>query len=557
MRRTTCLVAATFLLLASCAPPTPDYDVLIKNGRIVDGTGNSWYQADIGIRGDRIETIGRLTGHTGALTIDAKGKAVSPGFIDMLGWSGMNLLVDGRAVSKVSQGITTEVIGEGVSVAPVNEKVMEERQAFHARHGLNETWTDFNGYFALLESRGTSINVASFVGATQVRICVVGYDNRAPSDQELETMKQLVRTSMEQGALGVSTSLIYAPATYSTTQELIELTKVAAEFGGMYISHIRDEGDEGKQVEAIYEAADIAKAAGCPVEIWHLKVAGRRNWGNMIDIVRVIGQLRTEGLDITADVYPYIASSNDLDASLPSWAHDGGREKLLARLADPADRKRMKEDMKKMYGGSGIPFEDIMISNVGKTELKSLEGRRLMSVATEWKKDPYDALFDLLLQDSSRTGKITFSMSEQDLRMAMGQPWTSFCTDASLKALDGPFSEGMPHPRAYGSMTRVLGRYVREERILTLEDAVRKMTSQPAQRVGLRDRGLLKPGFFADIVVFDPDSVTDLATFEQPHQYSRGVEHVLVNGKSVWNGTEWGGNYSGRALRGPGWSLKK
>jgi N-acyl-D-aspartate/D-glutamate deacylase len=306
-------------------------------------------------------------------------------------------------------------------------------------------------------------------------------------------------------------------------------------------------------VEAIYEAADIAKAAGCPVEIWHLKVAGRRNWGNMVDIVRLISRLRSDGIDITADVYPYIASSNDLDASLPAWAHDGGREKLMARLADPAERKKMKADMRKMNGGSGIPFEDIMISNVAQDELKGLEGRRLMSIATEWKKDPYDALFDLLLKDSSRTGRITFSMSEEDLRMAMGQPWTSFCTDASLNALDGPFSTAKPHPRAYGSMARVLGRYVREERILTLEDAIRKMTSQPAQRVGLRDRGLLKPGFFADVVVFNPDSVTDKATFEDPHQVSRGIDHVFVNGKSVWEKGKWGGNYPGKALRGPGW----
>lgn len=557
MTKASLLLVATLALVASCAPPAGDYDVLIVNGRIVDGTGNSWYKADIGIRGDRIEAIGKLTGKTGTVTIDATDKVVSPGFIDMLGWSGMAILVDGRAPSKVSQGITTEVIGEGVSVAPVNEKVMQERRAFHERHGLGDVWADFNGYFELLEQRGSAINVASFVGATQIRICVIGYDDRAPSDEEMARMKQLVREAMEQGALGVSTSLIYAPATYSTTQELIELTKVASEYGGMYISHIRDEGDDGKQVEAIYEAADIAKAARCPVEIWHLKVAGRRNWGNMVDIVRIIRQLRDDGLDMTADVYPYIASSNDLDASLPAWAHDGGREKTLARLANPDDRKRMKADMRAMYAGAGIPFQDIMISNVGRDELKPLEGRRLMSIATEWKKDPYDALFDLLLQDSLRTGKITFSMSEEDLRMAMAQSWTSFCTDASLKALDGPFADGKPHPRAYGSMTRVLGRYVREEKILTLEDAVRKMTSQPAQRVGLRDRGLLKPGFFADVVVFDPDSVIDMATFEQPHQYSRGVEHVLVNGRTVWANGAFGGNYPGRALRGPGWSGKK
>jgi dihydroorotase/N-acyl-D-amino-acid deacylase len=557
MRKHHVVLAAALTLLASCAPPAGDFDVLILNGRIVDGTGNSWYKADIGIRGDRIEAIGKLDDRTGTLTIDAKGKVVAPGFIDMLGWSGMSILVDGRAGSKVSQGITTEVIGEGVSVAPVNEKVMQERQEFHRRYGLEDVWSDLNSYFVLLEKRGSAINIASFVGATQVRICVIGYDDRAPNDEEMARMKQLVREAMEQGALGLSTSLIYAPAIYSTTQELIELTKVAAEYGGMYISHIRDEGDDGRQVEAIYEAADIAKAAGCPVEIWHLKVAGRRNWGTMVEIVQLIRQLRDEGIDMTADVYPYIASSNDLDASLPAWAHDGGREKTLARLANPDDRKRMKTEMRAMYGGAGIPFQDIMIANVGDTALRPFEGRRLMAIATEWKKDPYDALFDLLLRDSLRTGKITFSMSEEDLRMAMAQSWTSFCTDASLKALDGPFSDGKPHPRAYGSMTRVLGRYVREEKVLTLEDAIRKMTSQPAQRVGLRDRGLLKPGFFADVVVFDPDSVIDLATFEQPHRYSRGVEHVLVNGKTVWANGAFGGNYPGRALRGPGWNQKK
>lgn len=549
-----------FLLLIavlSCSRQSTDYDVLITGGRIVDGTGNSWYVADVGVKGDRVVVIGKLAGKTAATTIDAKGKIVAPGFIDMLGWSGMNLLVDGRAMSKISQGITTEVIGEGFSVAPVNENVMKERKSFYDKYNLHEPWTDLNGYFASLEKKGSAINIASFVGATQVRVCVIGYDDRDPTPAELEQMKALVRESMKQGALGVGTSLIYAPASYAKTAALIELTKAAAEFGGMYITHMRDEGDEGRQMEAVYEAADIGKAAGCPVEIWHLKVAGRAGWGRMTEVVRLLQQLRDDGLDITADVYPYIASSNDLDASLPGWAHDGGRDKLLQRLADPAQRARMVADMKKMYGGHGIPFDDIMISGVGHDELKPLEGRRLSVIAKEWKKDPYNTLFDILLQDSSHTGKITFSMSEPDLRMAMAQPWTSFCTDASLKALDGPFSEGKPHPRAYGGMTRVLGTYVREERVLSLEDAIRKMSSQPAQRVGLRDRGILKPGFFADIVVFDPMTVKDKATFENPHQYSEGMEHVLVNGKLVWSGGKFAGNYPGRGLRGPGYVTGK
>ncbi|OGU64811.1 MAG: hypothetical protein A3C56_12460 [Ignavibacteria bacterium RIFCSPHIGHO2_02_FULL_56_12] len=541
------------VLLLSCSPTKPSFDVLILNGRIVDGTGNSWYYGDIGINGDKIAEIGKLSDRTAKETIDAKGKIVTPGYIDMLGWSGMNVIVDGRAMSKISQGITTEVIGEGVSVAPVNDKAAKERQGFLQKHGVKETWSDFNGYFKLLEEKGSAINVASFVGATQVRICVIGYDDRDPTSDEMDQMKALVREAMEQGALGVGTSLIYAPASYATTQELMELTKVAAEYGGMYISHIRDEGDDGRQVEAIYEAADIGKSANCPVEIWHLKVAGRRNWGQMADIVRLIHQLRTEGLDITADVYPYIASSNDLDASLPTWVLDGGREKELERLADPEQRKKMKEEMRKSYGGAGIPFQDIMISAVAADSLKRYEGRRMMEVATMWKLDPYEALFEFLLRDSARTDKITFSMSEPDLRMAMAQPWTSFCTDASSKGLDGPFNEGKPHPRAYGSMARVLGTYVRDEKILSLEDAVRKMTSQPAQRVGLKGRGILKPGFYADVVVADLENVTDKATFESPHQYSVGIEHVFVNGKPVWQKGSFADNFPGRGLRGPGY----
>lgn len=543
------VTAVLVLTVGSCQFQRFDYDVLILNGKIVDGTGNAWFYGDVGIMGDKIVDVGHLAGKTGEKTIDAEGMVVSPGFIDMLGWSGMGVLVDGRAMSKISQGITTEIIGEGFSVAPANENVMKERADWHARYGVDDVWTSLKEYFDVLEDRGSAINVASFVGATTVRICVVGYDDREPTEAEMERMKVLVREAMEQGALGVGTSLIYAPAAYATTQELIELTKVAAEYGGMYVSHIRDEGDDGRQVAAIYEAADIAKAADCPVEIWHLKVAGRRNWGMMPDVVRLIAQFRSEGIDMTADVYPYIASSNDLDASLPTWAHDGGRDSLMHRLADPVSRERMKEEMMRSYGGAGTPFEDIMISSVRNDSLKRYEGRRIVEVALEWKKNPYDALFDFLLEDSSRSGKITFSMSEPDLRMAMAQPWTSFCTDASLKALDGPFSDGKPHPRAYGSMARVLGTYVRDARILSLEDAVRKMTSQPAQRVGLRGRGLLKPGFYADVVVFDPTTVSDKATFIDPHQYSVGVEHVLVNGRPVWEKGDFAGNYPGRGLR--------
>ncbi len=554
MRSLSILLSLVVVLLApSCSFFEKDFDVLIVNGRIVDGTGNSWYRADVGIKGDRIVEIGRLSERSARETIDATGKVVSPGFIDMLGWSGMSILVDGRAMSKISQGITTEVIGEGTSPAPVTGHVVEGRMSWHERYGVEDTWRDLNGYFTTLEKRGSAINIASFVGATQVRIAVLGHEDKQPTDEELERMNDLVREAMEQGALGVGTSLIYTPAAYATTQELIELTKVAAEYGGMYISHIRDEGDENRQVAALYEAADIAKAADCPVEIWHLKVAGRNNWGRMVDVVSLIHQFRSEGLDMTADVYPYIASSNPLDASLPTWAQDGGRDSLLARLQDPELVARMEGEMRKLYGGAGIPFGDVMIAEVRNEDLRPYEGKTLLQVASEWNMGPYEAMFEFIRRDSARTGRVTFSMSEPDLRMAMAQPWTSICTDASLKATDGVFSDGKPHPRAYGSMTRVLGRYVRESKILTLEDAVRKMTSQPAQRVGLKGRGLLKPGFYADVVVFDPETVIDRATFVDPHQYSVGIEHVFVNGTAVWQDGEFAGNFPGRGLRGPGW----
>ncbi len=543
------LTIALLILFPACQFTSNDFDVLIINGRIVDGTGNSWYNADVGIKGDRIVAIGKLSDRSADEVIDASGKVVSPGFIDMLGWSGMSIMVDGRAMSKISQGITTEVIGEGTSPAPVAGHAVEARDAWHKRNGVEDTWTDLDGYFRTLEKRGSAINIASFIGATQVRIAVLGYEDKQPSPEELEQMKALVRKGMEQGALGIGTSLIYAPAAYATTEELTELTKVAAEYGGMYISHIRDEGDENRQVAALYEAADIAKAAGCPVEVWHLKVAGKNNWGRMVDIVSLIQQFREEGLDMTADVYPYIASSNALHASLPTWAQDGGRDSLLSRLQDAELVAKMEKEMRGLYGGTGLPFDGILIAEVNNDDLKQYEGRTLIEVASEWKMGPYETFFEFVRRDSARTGRVTFSMSEPDLRMAMAQPWTSFCTDASLKALDGPFSDGKPHPRAYGSMTRVLGRYVREAKILTLEDAIRKMTSQPAQRVGLRDRGLLKPGFFADVVVFDPKTVIDKATFVDPHQYSEGIDHVLVNGKLVWKKGEFAGNFPGRGLR--------
>ncbi len=546
------LLSGIILFAFSCQPSAEGpFDVLILNGKIIDGTGNPWYQADIGISGDRIVAIGALAGKKAKRTIDASGKIVSPGFIDMLGQSGRALLIDNRAMSKISQGITTEITGEGSSVAPVNEKILKEWKPSLDKYGLKVEWKDFRGYFKQLESHKTAINIASMVGATQVRAYVIGYDDRPPTPPELDQMKQLVRQAMQQGALGLSTLLIYAPATYAKTPELVELAKVAAEYGGLYFSHIRDEGK--REVEAIYEAADIGRAAKIPVEIWHLKAAGKQNWKTMTRIVGLIQQHRDEGIDMRANVYPYIASGNALDATLPGWVHDGGTKKFLERLQDKAIREKIKNELVGKNVEEEFHPEGIMIAGVENPALKQFEGKRLTEIAAVWKKSPIDALMDFILADSSRTGKINFSMNEEDLRIAMSQPWTSFCTDASALATDGPLSDRKPHPRAYGSFPRVLGKYVREEKLLSLEEAIRKMTSLPASRAGLKERGILKPGFYADVVVFDPATVNDKATFENPHQYSVGINAVFVNGQTVWEEGKFTRTLPGRALRGPGY----
>ena len=544
------------VFLVSCKDSSETYDILITNAVIVDGTGNPWFKGDLGIRGERIAAIGRLQNAAATRSIDADGKVVSPGFIDMLGQSELSLLFDGRGMSKISQGITTEITGEGNSPAPINKFILGQMQAWSERHNVTVDWVDLAGYLRKLEQHKTAINLGTFVGATQVRRYVVGLDDRPPTPEELQQMKELVRVAMEQGALGLSTSLIYAPATFSKTDELIELAKVASEYGGIYITHLRDEGD--REVGAIYEASDIARAAKLPVEIWHLKVAGKQNWGTMASIVGLIARHREEGLDITANIYPYPASATRLSSRIPSWAHDGGVRKLLERLSDPATRRQIRNEVTGMAAGTDNSFaatgpEGILIASVTNPDLKDYEGKRLSDIARERKQDPVDAMIDLLIADSARVGSVFFSMSEEDVRMAMAQPWVSFCTDGGQRALDGPLSEGKPHPRSYGSFPRILGKYVREVRLISLEEAIRKMTSLPAQRVGLKERGILKPGFFADIVLFDPATVADKATFENPHQYSEGISMVLVNGIPVWEGGDFTGNYPGKALRGPGY----
>jgi dihydroorotase/N-acyl-D-amino-acid deacylase len=535
----------------------PQFDVLIKNGRIVDGSGRAAYVADVGIKGDRIVKIGNLSQATATRIIDARGLVVAPGFIDMLGQSETYLLIDPRAMSKVMMGVTTEITGEGESIAPINERQIREQEDFLRRFNLTIDWRTLDQYFKRLEKQGSGVNLGTFVGATQVREYVVGYDDRAPTPQELEQMKMLVADAMRDGALGLSTSLQYVPARFAKTDELIELAKVARQYGGIYATHQRSEANT---IDAsLDEVFEIAQKAQIPVEIWHLKTAYKKNWGRMAHVLSRIKQARDRGLDVTADIYPYIAGSTALSACLPPWAQEGGVEMMLARLRDPQTRQRLKKEISEeqtewenIYLGSGGP-SGVLIGAVVNRELESLQGKRISEIAAEQKKDPLDTVFDLILADHGQTGAIYFMMSEADMRAAMQAPFVSFCTDSGSRATDGPLAGSKSHPRGWGSYPRVLGRYVRDEKLLSLEAAIHKMTGAPAARVGLRDRGLIKEGMFADVVMFDPVKVIDKATFESPNQYPTGIEYVLVNGKiSVDNGQRTT-VLAGRALRGPGY----
>ena len=536
---------------------TPQFDLLIKNGRIVDGSGRAAYTADLAIKGDRIVRIGNLSNATATRTIDARGLVVAPGFIDMLGQSETYLLIDPRAMSKVMMGITTEITGEGESIAPINERQIKEQQDFLKRFNLTIDWRTLDEYFKRLEKQGSGVNLGTFVGATQVREYVIGYDDRAPTAQELEDMKKLVADAMRDGALGLSSSLQYVPARFAKTDELIELAKVAKQHGGIYATHQRS---EGHTIDAsLDEVFEIAQKAQIPVEIWHLKTAYKKNWGRMPNVLASIMQARNRGLDITADIYPYIAGSTALSASLPPWAQEGGVEKMLARLRDPQTRQRLKEEISEdqtewenIYLGSGGP-SGVLIGAVVNRELESLQGKRISEIAAEQKKDPLDTVFDLILSDKGQTGAIYFMMSELDMRAAMQAPFVSFCTDSGSRATDGPLAGSKSHPRGWGSYPRILGRYVREEKLLSLETAIHKMTGAPAARVGLRDRGLIRQGMFADITIFDPAKVIDRATFESPNQYPIGIEYVLVNGTISVDKGQRSSALAGRAIRGPGY----
>jgi N-acyl-D-amino-acid deacylase len=551
------VILSSSILPRSNAGPTTQYDLLIKNGRVVDGTGRPGYVADVAVKNDRIVRIGKLAKASARRVIDARGLVVAPGFIDMLGQSETNLLIDPRAMSKVMQGVTTEITGEGGSVAPINERLIAEEGEYYRRYHLTVDWRTLGEYFARLERQGIGLNLGTFVGATQVRSLVIGFDNRPPTADELIQMRRLVSEAMEDGALGLSTSLQYVPARFAKTNEIVELAMVAKRYGGIYMTHQRSEANALDS--SLAEVFEIGRRAHIPVEIWHLKTAYKKNWGRMPEVIKRIEAARASGLDISADVYPYTAASTALTACLPPWALEGGTERMLERLRDGATRERLKREImtdtsewENIYLGSG-GANGVLISSVVHPELEGLQGKRISEIAVEQKKDELDALFDLILADHGATSAIYFMMSEDDLRAALSAPFVSICTDSGARATDGPLSTAKGHPRGWGSYPRILSRYVRDEHLLTLEEAVRKMTGQPAARVGLKDRGLLREGAYADITIFDPRSVRDRSTFENPNQYAEGIPYVIINGQlSVDNGQRTKA-LAGHVLRGPGY----
>lgn len=532
------------------------YDIVIVNGHIIDGTGSPWYSGQIGIRDGHIAAIGDLDGAPRGQTIDAKGMVVAPGFIDMLGQSELTMLVDPRLPSKIFQGITTEITGEGESVAPLNDAMVAADRAGYEHLKITPDWRTLGQYFARVQRQGMGINLATYVGATSVRRMVLGDGDVQPTAAQLAQMEELVRQGMQEGAVGLSTALQYAPAPYARTDELIALARVAAQYGGIYATHMRSEGDTEPQ--AIDEAVRIGREAHIPVEIWHLKAAGKANWGKMPQIVAQIDSARASGVDISANTYAYTAWFNTFSAFIPPWAHDGGDAKLIERLKDPATRARIRKDMETAGGDwdnewQEIPGpEAIQIAVVQNPELRPLQGKRLSEVAALWHEDAIDALCDLLIKDKAFTEVAVFGMSEPDVELALKQPWVSIDNDSQGTSPEGLLGLEHPHPRAYGTFPRILRKYVREEHVLTLPDAIRKFSALPAQRMRLTDRGVLKKGMWADVVVFDPATVKDLATFENPNQLSQGMEYVLVNGVPVITDGRMTGALPGKVLRGEG-----
>jgi N-acyl-D-amino-acid deacylase len=550
------LTPLTILVLAGCSTSQPDYDILIKNGRVFDGTGAPGVMTSVAIRGDRIASLGVPDSATAGLTIDAAGLAVSPGFINMLSWADEPLLVDGRSQSDIRQGVTLEVFGEGWSMGPLSDRMKQEQVTGQGDLKYPISWTTLGEYLEHLQQKGISPNVASFVGATTVRIHEIGYEDREPTSEELARMKDLVRDAMREGALGVGSSLIYAPAFYAKTPELVELCKAAAEFGGMYISHMRSEG--ARLLEAIDELIHIAREAKVPAEIYHFKAAGRDNWHKTDAAIARIEAARREGLRITADIYTYPAGATGLAATMPPWVQEGGYDVWVARLKDPVIRERVKREMitptdqwENFFTGAGA--DGILLAGFKSEALKPLTGKRLSEVAKIRGKSPEETAIDLVIEDGSRVEAVYFLMSEDNLRKKLRLPWVSFASDSGSIAPEGPFLASNPHPRAYGNFARWLGRYVRDEKLASLEEGIRRLTTLPATNLGLKERGRLAEGMYADIVIFDPARIQDHATFEKPHQYATGVRDVLVNGTPVLRNGEHTGATPGRVVRGPGY----
>ena len=558
LRKSLSLLLVSLLLTAQAIAQRPkdaSFDSIVRGGLVYDGSGGPPRRVDIGIKGDRIAAIGNLKSATAPTVIDARGQAVAPGFINMLSHSENSLITDGRSQGEIRQGVTTQIFGEG-SMGPLSEEMKRRRASAQADSRSEIPWTTLSEYLTYLEKRGISQNVASFVSATTIRENVIGLEDKAPTPEQLDRMRELVRQEMEAGALGVTTALIYPPAFYAKTDELIALCKVAAKYQGKYIAHIRSEGNQ--LVEAVEETLRISREAGLPAEIYHLKTSGESNWNKMDKVISMINDARRKGVKISANMYMYTAGSTGLDASMPPWVFDGGREAANKRLQDPEVRKKIAEairtpsnDWENLFMLAGSP-DRILLVGFRSDALKPLTGKTLGEVAKMRGKDPIETIMDLVYEDRSRVGTVYFMMSEENIKKQLRQPWVSLGSDAASMAPEGAFLRSSTHPRAYGNFARLLGKYVREEKVITLQEAVRRLSSLPASNLGLDHRGSLKVGMFADIVVFDPATIADRATFENPHQYSVGVNHVVVNGIQVLKDGEHTDARPGRALWGPG-----
>ncbi len=547
MNRSSTLIFLVFLgLFGSCSSPT-NYDILIKNGYVLDGSGKKGFVGDVGINADTIAAMGDLKDALGRLEIDAAGLTVAPGFINMLSWANVSLIEDGRSQGDIRQGVTLEVMGEGHSMGPLNETMANEMKEGQQSITYDIPWNTLGGYLNFMEEKGVSTNIASFVGNATVREYVMGYDNRIPTDQELAQMENLVAQAMEEGAVGLSTSLIYVPSGHAQTPEIIALAKVASKYNGMYISHIRDE--EGKLLEAVQELITIAEQASIPAEIYHFKASGTANWHLLDSAIQLIDTARKKGLPITTDMYMYNASSTGLNVLLPAWAKEGGHNSTITLMKQPAKRTKMIAEI-----DFHVPPENILLVGFRNKEMRTLIGKTLAEVAAERGKTARETVADLIYEDDSRIQVVYFSMSEENIKKKLALPYMAICSDAGSYTNEGVFLEQSTHPRAYGSFARLLGHFVREEKVISLEDAIYKLTTLPATNLKLKKRGALKEGFFADVVLFNADSITDNATYKEPHQYATGMIHVLVNGVPVLRNGEHTGALPGRFVKGPGYS---